>query len=516
MIKQISNGSQSVPVALGLKTKNIQTPVVKPVLSKGTLSKISNNDTVSFGAINPAAKLANSESLAKVITKAREVVGKKGKEATKLVTTALQDVMADNLAGESVKKLAQKDATIVSFLQSVASEAKDAVKGSKAEELTSKAMGVINSAISDYSAVEGGKFLKSKGLHKFLELANTNQAVFDSLFALGLAGVLRPATIYALPAKNKDDNAYAAGHSISSGLIGFGMSLLINAPVAKAMKNVKENASKYLKSDTIDKMGKVVGGQLTGKNVDIATRYVNMIPKLAFAVPQACLTVALVPPLLKNVFGIEKGKTKAKDQVSGKVEVQAKTQVQSKEQSNEGKKISFGGANVNAKKIGLVQNLLSKAVAAVMNNKFAQKVVEKTAKSDINIVKHLTALSGVLISGMYVVRTLKNDKLDSERKSTLAINQAAVSVVSTVLGYTFDKVANTKIEKFIEKFQAANLSKGAEKLSEYAGGIKAAASMMIFGTVYRYLSPVLVTPIANKIGSIVNEQRAAKAEKADD
>jgi hypothetical protein len=38
--------------------------------------------------------------------------------------------------------------------------------------------------------------------------------------------------------------------------------------------------------------------------------------------------------------------------------------------------------------------------------------------------------------------------------------------------------------------------------------------MMIFGTVYRYLSPVLVTPIANKIGNYMSEKKAAKAQKA--
>ena len=151
-----------------------------------------------------------------------------------------------------------------------------------------------------------------------------------------------------------------------------------------------------------------------------------------------------------------------------------------------------------------------------MNNKKAQKLFDKTAKSDTNIVQHLSAAKGVLISGMYAYRTLTNDKLDPERKRTLAINQIAVSAVSTILGYTFSVGANKKIDKFAEKFMAANMNtvKDAHKMSGLVGGIKAASALMIFSTVYRYLSPVLVTPIANKIGAMVNAKHAEKTEKA--
>ena len=501
MINQISSGMQPRSIMIkpqAMSTKGHQIAMTAPKAQY---------DKVSFGGINSAAKLANSEGIAKAVAAAREVVGKKHKDVSKLVSSAVQEVMTDG-AGEAVKKLSEKNTNILSSLQAVAKDAKTAVKGAKAEEVTAKAMEVVNSALGDYKAVEGGKFLKSKGLHKFLELANTNQAVFSAMFALGLAGVLRPATIYALPAKNKDDNAYAAGHSISSGLIGFAASLLINAPVAKAVKNVKANANDYLKPETIKNMGKVVDGQLTGKNVDIATRYLNMIPEIGFAIPKACVTVALVPFLLKNVFGLEKGKGK------NAPKAEQPQVAQNQPAKGEDKKVSFGAAAPDAKKVGLIQKALSKAVAGVMNFKPAQKLFEKTANSDVNIVKHLSALNGLIISGMYVVKTLQNDKLDPERKPTLAINQAAVSVVSTVLGYTFDKVANKKVDKVIEKFQAANMGKGAEKLAEYAGGIKAAASMMIFGTVYRYISPVLVTPIANKLGNIVADRKAQKAQQA--
>jgi hypothetical protein len=495
MINKISSGMQSTQM---LKTQqkvaNYQTPAMtKP-----------QHDSVSFGG---AAKFASAEGLSKAIEAAKQVIGKNGAEASKLVSSAVQEVMSGK-AGEAVSKLTKNDSKLVPVLQTVASDAKNLVRGVEPDKVTAKAMEIVNANIGE---LQGGKFLRSKGLHKVLDMANSNQAVFDALFALGLAGVLRPATIYALPTKNKDDNAYAAGHSISSGLIGFGMSLLINAPIANAMKNVKNNPKQYLKNDTIKKLGKIAKDPITGnaalagKNFDIATRYVNMLPKIAFAIPQACLTVALVPVMLKNVFGIEKGKSKKTAEPAPQV---AKNTHQKDE-----KKISFGGAPVDGKKVGVIKNALSKVVAGVLNNKTAQKIVDKTAKSDVNIVKHLSALNGMIISGMYVVRTLKNDKLDPERKSTLAVNQATVSIVSTVLGYFFDAKANKKIDKLAQKFQAANFDKAPAKLAECTNGIKAATSMMIFGLVYRYISPVLVTPIANKIGNAINAHKHAKAEQ---
>ena len=490
MINQVSNSFQTMTT-----TGKVQSKVENRYYSKTIgLSK----DSVSFGGLG-AAKLANSDSLKALVKAGRELVGGKYKQVSKVVADAAQEVLNPGSGvSEAAKKFAQKNQTILNtFVKEAGDVAKEGATKLDNAAFQKKAMEMVNAALESYPSVEKGKFLKSKGLHKFLEMANSNQAVFSAAYAILLACILRPITIFSLPAKNKEDNAYSAGHSISSGLIGFAASMLINNPVAKAVKNVKNNPDKYL-GKSFDYVKKNAEGQLSGKNMDIATRYMNMIPEIAFAVPKACVTVALVPIILKNVFGLEKGKSK-------KVAQQPQQPQQAK------KDVAFKGAS--PKKVGFVTDLLSKGVAKVLKSKTAQKIIDKTAASDFNIVKHLSALNGLIISGMYVTRTLNNDKLDPERKQTLAINQASVSVVSTILGYSFDKIANKQIDKFIQRFQAANYGKGAAKLSEYAGGVKAAASMMIFGTVYRYLSPVLVTPIANKLGNMLQERKAAKAQE---
>ena len=68
----------------------------------------------------------------------------------------------------------------------------------------------------------------------------------SALMALFLAGVLRPLTIMALPGKkDKEDKIYASGHSIASGLIGFGVSTVLTTPWDNGVKAVMDNYQKH-------------------------------------------------------------------------------------------------------------------------------------------------------------------------------------------------------------------------------------------------------------------------------
>ncbi len=145
-------------------------------------------------------------------------------------------------------------------------------------------------------------------------------------------------------------------------------------------------------------------------------------------------------------------------------------------------------------------------------------------KKSNNLVSHLNVLTSIVLSSFYMIKTLKNDEFEPERKKTLAINQAGTCILSTILAYSFDKLANNKIDEFTNKFMAANLKnelvnnlsdqiKVNKNLSNYKAGIKAAKSIMIFGTVYRFISPVLITPISNTISNKLNEKQKSNVAK---
>lgn len=157
---------------------------------------------------------------------------------------------------------------------------------------------------------------------------------------------------------------------------------------------------------------------------------------------------------------------------------------------------------------------MAKGITKFLELKPVEKVIMVTIKNESfrkNLVAHLSALTSVILSSFYVEKTLKNKDLDPQKRKTLAINQGSVCALSTLFAYTFDKLANKKVEEVINKFCAINLkTERAQDLGKYKDGIRAASSMMIFGLMYRFIAPVIVTPIANAIGNKLNEKKEAE------
>lgn len=166
------------------------------------------------------------------------------------------------------------------------------------------------------------------------------------------------------------------------------------------------------------------------------------------------------------------------------------------------------------------------------------------------IVGHMQTAGSFIISGMYMTQTLRNKDLDEKRKKTLAVNQGLTLLFSTLGAYILDdklasfwnknvsmkyaaknigvtrekleqdlnnhrnKIKALYMEKHPEdanltKFQRPNLLHYIEKglknetLTGKIKGLDALRSLVVFGTVYRFIGPVAVTPFANMIGNIL-------------
>lgn len=268
--------------------------------------------------------------------------------------------------------------------------------------------------------------LSSRMLENLLDACNNHTTIVQNLVALVLALGPRPLAIMSLPGKkNKEDKIYASGHSMASGLIGFGFASVIMYPLGIAAEKVKKNDVQLVldrieKSNEVklvtrrlkklsemkeippekltvesilddtshlepeflkqfgafeEKDGKLT--RLTALNSEIdfekvykdynitnlakekikqGTKYVgekffdnfieydkngkfvklnksvdfdkvykclNMAPDvLVFGILKAMLTVALIPPILKHVFGIEKSKPQAQAQQPAQVKTE--------------------------------------------------------------------------------------------------------------------------------------------------------------------------------------------------
>ena len=177
---------------------------------------------------------------------------------------------------------------------------------------------------------KGGLFTKN-WFNKFLTYSYEHNVSTSALVALGLAGVLRPATIMALPGeKDKEDKIYASGHSMASAIIGFIASTIITSPLDISIKKVfgdpekygSKKLTKFVKiKDKLQKRAEIrnSAGEILNKkskqlyknlvkHQDAMQTLAKNIPDWIIAVPRSILTIALIPPILKYVFGVEKKK----------------------------------------------------------------------------------------------------------------------------------------------------------------------------------------------------------------
>lgn len=149
---------------------------------------------------------------------------------------------------------------------------------------------------------------------------------------------------------------------------------------------------------------------------------------------------------------------------------------------------------------------LANPIGKIIQSEGFKNIMSKTKKA--NMIEHITTLSSIVLSSFYVKQTLQNEQLEESKRTTLAINQAIVAIVSIISSYTLNKVLAKQINKFVDRYTAVNITM--PKIGKYIDGIKCAQSIIIFGTVYRFIAPVIVTPIANHIGNKLKDKNTNK------
>lgn len=212
-----------------------------------------------------------------------------------------------------------------------------------------------------------GASIKDGWFEKILGLCDNHTVIAQNLVALVLAVGLRPLAIMSLPGKkDKEDKIYASGHSIASGLIGFGFSSIVMYPLGKAASKAKQkiqdaaaaitlskNQAEFSKDDIKQlklaqkryKVGnfeqlkdaiKTKYGISELKDIENlkifqklketyqvsdlsnlehskifknVSKFLEMAPDVfLFGIAKGMLTIALIPPILKYGFGVEKKK----------------------------------------------------------------------------------------------------------------------------------------------------------------------------------------------------------------
>ena len=152
---------------------------------------------------------------------------------------------------------------------------------------------------------------------------------------------------------------------------------------------------------------------------------------------------------------------------------------------------------------------LAVGMSKVLNSESVIKFSEKFHNT--NIADYIFKASGVLLSSFVMIKTLKSDKIEESRKKPLALNTGLSCAVATASGLYVDKLLEKPVEKFIKSFKTANIN--VKNMDRLIDGIKVTKSALLFGTIYRFIVPVLATIAAEKIINTQGDKQQANSIK---
>ena len=264
-------------------------------------------------------------------------------------------------------------------------------------------------------------------------------------------------------------------------------------------------------------------------------------PDLLFRVPVAATTIALIPWVLNNIFNVRKSSASKNP---NKTEVDKAAKIADNNENSKNQQTTFKGKADSTE--GYLKRHFNKFVDKATKffgkpfGKFYGKPLienEKVHKTSAwlsrlpgNVTQHMTAFGSLITSGVYMQQTLTKKDLDPDRRRTLAINQGLCFVVPTLAAYTVDRLINNWVKNKgyrlagltqreidiakLEKKDVKEIEAEIKNLSKKTKGIRTLSSITIFALIYRYLTPVFMTPAANwfgdKLNAMLAEKRAAK------
>ena len=177
-------------------------------------------------------------------------------------------------------------------------------------------------------------------------------------------------------------------------------------------------------------------------------------------------------------------------------------------------RVAVGTDKVTKSYNSFIENVMAKKfIAPIMDSKVMNNLADKLGNKK-DITDHMATIGSFVTTTTYAGTTLKNKNLERKPARTLALNQILVTALSTIGAYTI----NGGLEKFTKnmsyKFRDTNKSLPDKVLEKRIKGFGVAQKLLTFSLVYRYVAPVLVTPIASKIGKALNSNDNKTHKKA--
>lgn len=300
----------------------------------------------------------------------------------------------------------------------------------------------------------------NKALKKGLEFAANNGTLFAATTTLALSGI-RPLAILTTPKADKKNKQIACAKSLTSTANGYLIALACSLPISRAIKKIDKNPKKYLKPESIQNL-KDFGKNLSeSKAYTMATQLFKLGLGFVIAAPKAVLT-AFGTPYILSLFD-----SKSSQNID-----------------NKSPNITFQG-----------KNKISKNIGKILDNKKLQDFVKKNKNS--NFPLHIVAATDTLATATFIQQTNKSKKYKENEKKTLIYNSIISTALSIASTYLIDRLTKNKTEHFIKKYKAAN--KNDPNLLKQIEGIRIAKPILIAGSIYYIIIPILSTFLAERV-----------------
>lgn len=306
-------------------------------------------------------------------------------------------------------------------------------------------------------------FYNNKILKKGLEFAASNGTLFAATTTLALSGI-RPLAILTTPKTDKQNKKVACAKSITSSINGYIIAFLCSHPLSRGIQRIDKNPQKYLNTETIDSLKESARTLTESKAYSMATQLFKLGLGFFIAAPKAILT-AFGTPYILEMFDQEKTIQNAKKPIN--------------------ENISFHAS----------KNKISSSIGKIINNKKVQNFVKKN--KDSNFPMHIVAATDTLATATFVQQLSKSKKINQEDKPPLIYNSIISTILSVGSTYLIDYATKKQTNKIIEKIKAANHND--PKLAKYIEGVKIAKPILIAGTIYYILIPIISTFLADRI-----------------
>ncbi len=147
---------------------------------------------------------------------------------------------------------------------------------------------------------------------------------------------------------------------------------------------------------------------------------------------------------------------------------------------------------------------LAKGIGIVAGTKPVKAATEWCVNKDINYTNHLASLCANILNGFYMYNVAKSKKIEPEQKKPLMLNMFIGTLLSTAGGYLLNGAIDKKLKPFGDMIKKHYESKRADEILK---GFKIAKSLMVFQLLYRFVCPVIATPIANHISNKIRDKK---------